>query len=168
MISATARPLLLALLLGLLGLMALPAAAVEPHEMLGDPVLEARAREISRGVRCLVCQNQTIDDSNAQLARELRVLIRERLTAGDSDQQVRDFLVSRYGDFVLFSPPLNAATFLLWFGPFLLLALGALVVFFYLRGQRRRPAAAVAPLDESERARLAALLDESADGDPDA
>ena len=77
MISATARPLLLALLLGLLGLMALPAAAVEPHEMLDDPVLEARAREISRGVRCLVCQNQTIDDSNAQLARELRVLIPE-------------------------------------------------------------------------------------------
>ena len=165
MISATARPLLLALLLGL---MALPAAAVEPHEMLDDPVLEARAREISRGVRCLVCQNQTIDDSNAQLARELRVLIRERLTAGDSDQQVRDFLVSRYGDFVLFSPPLKAATLLLWFGPFLLLALGALVVFFYLRGQRRRPATAMAPLDESERARLARLLDESADGDPGA
>ena len=165
MITGRMRTLLLALLLGL---MALPALAVEPHEILEDPALEARAREISLGIRCLVCQNQTIDDSNAELARELRVLIRERLVAGDSDQQVKDFLVSRYGDFVLFTPPLKPATLLLWFGPFLLLALGAAVVFFYLRGQRRRPTAGVAALDPDERARLTRLLDETTDKDPKA
>src|SRR5262249_45079106 len=102
---------LLALMLPLLGSAAL---AVEPNEMLSDPTLEARARDISKGLRCLVCQNESIDDSGADLAHDLRVLVRERLTAGDSDAQVVDYLVKRYGDFVLLKPPVAPRTWLLW------------------------------------------------------
>src|SRR5262249_49804138 len=102
-----------------------PARAVEPSEMLKDPALEARARAISRDLRCLVCQNQSIDDSNADLAHDLRLIVRERLTAGDSDQQVKEYLVARYGDYVLLEPPLKAKTLVLWFAPALLLVLGA-------------------------------------------
>jgi len=128
-----------ALFLGLvLCLAAVSAGAVNPDEMLDDPALEARAREISKGLRCLVCQNQSIDDSDADLARDLRVLVRERLAAGDSDGQVIDYVVSRYGDFVLMRPPFKATTYALWLGPALIAGLGVLaVVAFY----RRRTAA---------------------------
>jgi cytochrome c-type biogenesis protein CcmH len=134
------------------------AGAVEPGERLADPALEARARTLSKELRCLVCQNESIDDSNADLAHDLRVLLRQRLAAGDSDQQAIQFLVSRYGDFVLLKPPVEPATYALWFGPPAALALGALGAFFHLR-RRRRTAAAPAPLSEAERQRLAKLLE---------
>jgi cytochrome c-type biogenesis protein CcmH len=145
--------------LALIAAFAGTAFAVEPGERLADPALEARARAISKELRCLVCQNESIDDSNAGLAHDLRVLLRERLTAGDSDQQVRDFLVRRYGEFVLLRPPVEPATFVLWFGPFAVLALGAAGIAFYLR-RRATGAPPPAPLDEGERRRLARLLEE--------
>jgi cytochrome c-type biogenesis protein CcmH len=132
------------------------AQAVEPGEMLADPALEARARTISRDIRCLVCQNQSIDDSQADLAHDLRVLIRERLTAGDSDAQVRAFLVARYGDFVLLEPPLKPKTYLLWFGPAAIFLLALLAIAAYFR--RRRSEAAPAALSPEEQAHLQALL----------
>ena len=132
------------------------AGAVEPGERLADPALEARARAISATLRCLVCQNESIDDSNADLARDIRVLLRERLVAGDSDAAARQFLVDRYGDFVLLKPPLEAATLLLWFGPALVLLAGGAGLALALR---RRPAAPP-PLTEAERARVAQLLKE--------
>jgi cytochrome c-type biogenesis protein CcmH len=139
----------------------LSAVAVEPGEMLSDPALEARAREIGRDIRCLVCQNQSIDDSQAELAHDLRVLIRERLLAGDSDAQVRDFLVARYGDFVLLDPPLKPKTYLLWFGPATILLIALLSIAIYFR--RRRNEAAPAALSAEEAARLQALLADEAD-----
>ena len=118
------RRLLLALaVLATLGLAAAPVTAVEPDEVLDDPVLEARARDLSRILRCPVCQNESIDSSSADLARDLRILVRERLVAGDSDQQVLDFLVASYGDYILLQPPLKPRTYLLWFGPVLVLLL---------------------------------------------
>jgi cytochrome c-type biogenesis protein CcmH len=126
--------------------------------MLADPALEARARELTKQLRCLVCQNQSIDDSNAPLARDLRLLVRERLKAGDSDAAVIAFVVARYGDFVLLRPPVKATTWLLWFGPAALLVAAAL--FLWLRARRRRAAlpAAPTPLDDEEAKKLAALL----------
>ncbi len=123
----------LVLLLGVL--IVAPALAVMPDEKLDDPELEARARVLSADIRCLVCQNESIDSSNADLARELRLLVRERLVEGDSDQEVLDYLVSRYGDFVLLTPPFKTTTLALWIGPviFLLLAVGLAV--FYIRRQ---------------------------------
>ena len=117
---------------------ATPVAALSPDEILPDPVLEQRARDISAGLRCLVCQNQSIDDSDADLAKDLRVLVRERLVAGDSDEQVRQYLVDRYGEYVLLNPRMNSHTILLWIAaPLLLLVgLGTLVVV----GRRRRVA----------------------------
>ncbi len=135
------------------------AFAVEPSERLADPALEARARAISKELRCLVCQNESIDDSNAALAHDLRLLLRERLAAGDNDQQVRDFLVRRYGQFVLLRPPIEPATYVLWFGPFAVLAIGAAGIAVYLR-RRSAGESVPAPLDESERRRLARLLKE--------
>jgi cytochrome c-type biogenesis protein CcmH len=149
----------LAMLLTLLWLLAGPALAVEPSEMLADPALEARAREISKGVRCMVCQNQSIDDSNAGLAADLRVIVRERLAAGDSDEEVERYLVARYGDFVLLKPPMRPSTWLLWFGPVLILLIGGIGVALYLR--RRSTAATAAPLSQEEKRRLAALVGES-------
>lgn len=109
-----------------------PVFAVEPDETLNDPVLEARARDISKHLRCVVCQNQSIDDSTAPLARDLRLIIRERLVAGDSNQEVIAFVVERYGDFVLLKPPFQRDTYLLWFGPALiLLGGGALIIYYY-------------------------------------
>ncbi len=138
-----------------------PSAAVEPGEILTDPVLETRAREISRGLRCLVCQNQSIDDSDAELARDLRVLVRERLAAGDSDEAVIDYVVSRYGQFVLLKPPFDAGTYVLWLGPIVIFAIGALaVVLFYVRRPRSRVDEAPVPLSEAEKRRLQALLSE--------
>jgi len=139
-----------------------PVHAVEPDEILNDPALEARARQISQELRCLVCQNQSIDDSNAALARDLRVLLRERLKAGDTDGEVFDFLTARYGEFVLLRPPFNAHTVLLWLAPFLLLAGATLALVSRARARSRRAdGAAVAPLSEAERRRLDRLLEGS-------
>lgn len=135
---------------------AAPAFAIEPQEQLADPALEARARTISQELRCLVCQNESIDDSNADLARDLRRIVRERLTAGDSNGQVLDFVTARYGDYVLLRPPLRAGTLALWFGPVVLLF--AAIVLLILR-RRRRPAE-TAPLSPEESRRLARLMDE--------
>jgi len=145
---------LLALLLLLLALR--PAPAVEPDEILDDPALEARARALSLVVRCVVCQNESIDSSSADIARDLRLLIRERLLAGDSDQQVLDYLVARYGNFVLLEPPVEPSTWLLWAAPPLVLLLGGLLVLAALR-QRRR-AAEPAPLSDEEQRRLEDIL----------
>jgi cytochrome c-type biogenesis protein CcmH len=128
------------------------AHAVQPDEVLPDPALEQRARALSRELRCMVCQNQSIDDSDAPLARDLRLLVRERLKAGDSDRQVIDFLVTRYGEFVLLKPRLAWHNAVLWAAPFGALVLGAVVVIVTLR---RRPAAQpTAPLASDERRRL--------------
>ncbi len=141
---------------------ALTALAVEPDEILDDPILESRARELSKDIRCLVCQNESIDSSNAELAKDLRVLVRERLVAGDSDQEVLDYLVERYGDFVLLNPPFKPQTYLLWFGPAAILLLGGLAVAAYFRQRRREagPAAAPAPsLSAEEEKRLSEILE---------
>jgi cytochrome c-type biogenesis protein CcmH len=139
----------------LLAVLAMPAGAVEPDEVLQDGALEARARKISQELRCLVCQNQSIDDSNAALAKDLRVLVRERLSTGDSDAAVLSFVEARYGEFVLLRPKLNVHTLLLWLAPLLVLV-GA--VMGVLRGARRPRAPAAAPLTEAEQRRLAELL----------
>ena len=149
------RALALAALLVLLGLQ---ARAVEPGERLADPALEARARAISGELRCVVCQNESIDDSGADLAHDLRVLLRERLKAGDSDQQAIAYITARYGQFVLLKPPVEPATYALWFGPPALLALAVLVI--ALRLKRGAAPPAPAPLSEDERRRLARLLSE--------
>jgi cytochrome c-type biogenesis protein CcmH len=144
------------LLVLLFALVALPALAVEPTEMLKDPALEARAREIGRGLRCVVCQNQSIDDSNAEVAHDMRRAVRERLTAGDSDAQVYDFMVARYGDYVLLDPPFKSGTLILWLGaPLLLILAGGLLL---LSARRRRVLETVRPLSEEEQRKLAALL----------
>lgn len=140
---------------------AVPAHAVNPDEILADPALEARAREIGKELRCLVCQNQSIDDSDADLARDLRVLVRERLTEGDSNQQVIDYVVSRYGDFVLLRPPVKSTTYLLWYGPAIILVLGIIAVFLFYR-RRTQAAAGPAPLSDAEQARLDALMKDDA------
>jgi cytochrome c-type biogenesis protein CcmH len=144
------------LLLACLLLFALPAHAVEPDEILDDPALEARARALSQVVRCVVCQNESIDSSSAGIAKDLRLLIRERLLAGDTDQQILDFLVARYGSFVLLEPPVEPATWLLWAAPPLVLVLGGIGIVLLLR--RRRALAPPAELTAAERARLDDLL----------
>ena len=133
-----------------------PALAVQPDEMLKDPALEARARELSSQLRCMVCQNQSIDDSDATLARDLRILLRERIAAGDSDAAVVDFLVARYGEFILLKPRFNPHTLILWLAPVAALIAGAFVVLGLFR---RRPATAAADLDPGERKRLEELLE---------
>jgi cytochrome c-type biogenesis protein CcmH len=139
---------------------ALPAQAVEPGEILPDPALEARARTISAELRCLVCQNQSIDDSNAPLAKDLRVVVRERLTAGDSDRAVMDYVVARYGDFVLLKPPFNSQTLLLWLAPFLCLAAIAYALMRATRAPATSPASAsAAPLSAAEEKKLRELLE---------
>jgi cytochrome c-type biogenesis protein CcmH len=134
------------------------ALAVEPSERLADPALEARARALSQELRCLVCQNQSIDESNADLAHDLRVLLRQRLVAGDTNQQVLDYLAARYGVFVLLDPPFQPSTYLLWLTPPLLVASAAGVL--VLRSRRRRPDRVAPELTEEERARAALLLNE--------
>lgn len=155
------RALLTALILALAiaSLAAGPARAVQADEVLTDPALEARARDISAGLRCLVCQNQSIDDSDAPLAKDLRLLVRERLKAGDSNGEVVDFIVARYGEFVLLKPRLSRGTLLLWFATPAVLAAAMVLIFL---GYRRRRAAseALAPLSAGEKRRLDRLLDE--------
>ena len=157
------RAVVLAAVLAVLALAPAPggnrALAVKPDEILADAAMETRAREISKGLRCLVCQNQSIDDSAAELARDLRILVRQRLKAGDSDEAVFRFVVDRYGDFVLLKPPMKPVTYILWFGPLLIL-LGAMavLVFFFIR-RRGTPITASPALSEDDLARLEALLD---------
>ena len=150
----TWRSVLTALLLALA--VAAPACAIEPQEQLTDPALEARARTIGQELRCLVCQNELIDDFNADLARDLRTIVRERLKAGDTNDQVLSFVTARYGDYVLLRPPLRTGTLVLWFGPAVLLVVA--IVAMTLR--RRRTKAEPAPLSSEEDRRLARLLDE--------
>ena len=137
------------------------AWAIRPDEMLSNPKLEARARTIGKELRCLVCQNESIDDSDADLAHDLRLLVRQRVLAGDSDAQVKQYIVARYGNYVLLKPPFDAETYLLWLGPLVLL-LGAVgvVTIYYRRAARD---VEIAPLSEDESRRLAALI-----GDTDA
>ena len=146
------KRLILVLLLAIA--IALPAQAVQPDEVLSDPALEARARALSLTLRCMVCQNQSIDDSDAPLARDLRILVRERLKAGDSDTQISEFLVARYGQFVLLEPEKNRRTALLWLAPLLVLLGGGLAVLrFYRRGRTAAPKA----LSAAEKKRLKQL-----------
>ena len=151
------RRLLLALLL-----VAGPAfaAGLSPADMLGDPAQEQRARAIGHELRCMVCQNQSIEESEADLARDLRRIVRERVVAGDSDTQVKDYLHARYGDFVLLRPPFRPGTALLWASPFL--ALGGGLIAIWLLRRRATPAAGPAPLTPAEAARLAALEQDQA------
>ncbi len=121
-----------------------PAPAVNPDEMLANPGLEKRAREISKVLRCLVCQNQSIDDSDADLAKDLRIIVREQLLNGDSDSQVIDYVVARYGDFVLLKPPFKGATLVLWLGPAVILGLGIMAVVLFFR-RRRIPVSGTGP-----------------------
>lgn len=137
-------------------MLASPAFAVEPSEMLDDPVLEARARVISKGLRCVVCQNENIDDSNAGIAADLRVLLRERLVAGDSDEQVEQYIVDRYGEYVLLKPRFSASNMILWFTGPLLLLFGGIGAWVFIR--RRGNPAADEGLDADEQEKLARLL----------
>ena len=142
-----------------------PALAVQPDEILKDPALESRARTLSQELRCMVCQNQSIDDSDAPLAKDLRVLVRERLTAGDSDIQVIDFLVSRYGEFVLLKPRFSMHTLLLWLAPFAAVIIGGWgLIAFMRRRTSKADASAQEQLTPAEQARVADLLKESAQG----
>ena len=164
--KAKYRTIVLAAVVCVLALTSAPgdrALAVKPDEILADAAMETRAREISKGLRCLVCQNQSIDDSDAGLARDLRILVRQRLMAGDSDEAVFRYVVDRYGDFVLLKPPMKPVTYILWFGPLLIL-LGAIavLVFFFIR-RRGTPITASPTLSEDDRRRLEALLGEDED-----
>ena len=134
-----------------------PALAVNPDEILDDPALEARARALSAQLRCMVCQNQSIDDSNAELARDLRLLVRERLVDGDSDEAVIDYVVSRYGEFVLLNPRFRGETLLLWGAPLLLFLGGVAAMLLFVRSRAGRPVGK--PLSEEEKAELAKALD---------
>lgn len=136
-----------------LTLLSLPALAVNPDEILKDPILEARARSISAGLRCLVCQNQSIDDSDATVARDLRVLIREQLQQNRTDSEVVDFIVARYGEYVLLQPRLKPGTLILWLSPFLILAAGLFAAF-----RRKATVAAPSGLTDAEKAAVEVLL----------
>ena len=155
------RRLLCALLALAAALLPLAAHAVRPDEMLPDPVLEARARDVSKDLRCLVCRNQSIDDSEADLAHDLRVLVRERLKAGDTNQQAIDYIRARYGDFVLLKPPFEVSTWLLWGGPLLVLLLGLWGIGRYLR--RQAGMTGPPPLSADEERRRAHLLEDGAE-----
>lgn len=149
-------------MLAFLGLFVLigPAWAVQPDEMLNDPALESRAREVGKELRCVVCQNQSIDDSDAELARDMRLLVRERIAAGDSNDAVRQYVVDRYGDYVLLKPPFKSSTLVLWLGPLAILGLAVLAAVSFYRRRKAEPAAA--PLSADEKRRLDELLkDES-------
>ena len=155
-LKAGFRLLLVALVLTAVG----PAFAVNPDEILADPALETRARDLSATIRCMKCQNQSIDDSDADLARDLRILLRERLVAGDSDQEVLDFLVARYGEFVLLKPRFSAANLLLWAAPVLGLLGGFLLALRYFRGRRGEKEPASPELTAAERDKLTKILGE--------
>jgi cytochrome c-type biogenesis protein CcmH len=138
-------------------LLVLAAPAFAQEQQLADPALEQRARNLSHEIRCVVCQSQSIAESDADIARDMRGLIREQIAAGRSDQEIRDYLVARYGDFVLFEPPFKATTYVLWIGPFVLLAAALIGVVFYFRRRAAQPAAA-RELTAAERSRVTELL----------
>lgn len=144
------------LTIALLLKLAAPSFAVNPNEVLADPALELRARAISAELRCLVCQNQSIDNSDAELAKDLRLLVREHLKAGETDAQIYDFVVARYGEFVLLKPRLQERTLLLWFAPLFLLLLGALMLFF--QNRKTNISNALPELSDSEKERIAKLV----------
>jgi cytochrome c-type biogenesis protein CcmH len=146
------------LLMGLL--LATPVQAVQPDEVLADPALEARARVLSKDLRCLVCRNENIDDSNAELARDLRLLVRERLVAGDTDEEAIAFIVDRYGEYVLLNPTTDGANVLLWIAGPLMLLLGGGVAGFYIRRRRDAKPASADALSDAEEKRLAEILKE--------
>lgn len=135
------------------------APALAQEAQLADPRQEQRARDLSREIRCVVCQSQSVADSDADIAKEVRVIIREQMAAGKSDQEIRDYLVARYGDFVLFDPPFKASTYALWIGPFAILIFAAIGVAIFFRRRAREPAR-VRDLDPEERSRVARLLGE--------
>ena len=147
------KRLVLALLL-----MASPVAAVQPDEILSDPALEARARDISQGLRCLVCRNENIDDSNADLARDLRLLVRERLVEGDSNQQVVDYVVDRYGEYVLLKPTVSGSNWVLYAAGPLMLLVGGIGAAIYLRRRSRAQAPTESALSEDEARRLKEIM----------
>ena len=142
-------------------LVSFAAGAVTPQERLSDPLLEGRARIISSELRCLVCQNESIDESNADLAHDIRILVRERLTAGDTNSQAIQAVVDRYGSFVLLKPPVEPATYILWYGPIAMLGLGLIGILIWLRGRKPAASAAPAPLNDQEQAELDRLLSEN-------
>ena len=137
-----------------------PAMAVQPDEVLADPVLEERARDISAGLRCVVCRNESIDQSNAEIARDLRLLVRERLVAGDSDDDVMAYVVARYGEYVLMRPTMTGGNILLWLAPLALILAGGALSLVYIRRRAAAPAPAEAALSPEEEARLQAILKE--------
>ena len=140
------------------------APALAQEVQLADPKLEQRARDLSREIRCVVCQSQSVADSDADIAKELRTMIREQIAAGKSDQEIRDFLVARYGDFVLFDPPFKASTYVLWIGPFAVLVLAGIGVTLFFRRRAQEPARA-SDLSIDEKSRVARLLrDDGAEG----
>ena len=141
-------------------LMAVPAWAVLPDEVLDDPVLEARARNLGQELRCVVCRGENIDESNAGIARDIRLLLRERLVVGDTDQQVLDFMVDRYGEYVLMRPTVKGANILLWIAAPAMLSMALIIAFFYLRRRAQGAAQPVAELSEQESRRLKELLNE--------
>lgn len=151
---------IVAMFLALMLLLPATAQTVEPDEVLDDPKLEQRARDISKGLRCVVCQNESIDASNAELAKDLRLLVRERLKAGDTNEEAVDYIVARYGEFVLLEPRFAPHTYALWIAPILLLLFGLALALRLFRSRADKPA----PLSEAERARLDRLLSEGPDG----
>ncbi len=150
---------IIAILLALVLILPVAAQAVEPDEVLDDPKLEQRAREISKGLRCVVCQNESIDESNAELAKDLRILVRDRLQAGDTNEEVVDYVVARYGEFVLLEPRFAPHTYLLWLTPALLLLFGLMLAYKLFRGRQSQvEASAPKPLSDAERQQLDRLL----------
>jgi cytochrome c-type biogenesis protein CcmH len=158
--STRSRPVRALVVIAVVLLIAMTARAVEPNERLADPTLEARARTISGGLRCLVCQNESIDESGADLAHDIRIFVRQRLSAGDTNAQVIGAVVSRYGAFVLLKPPVEPATYVLWYGPPALVAAGLLGTLLWLRRRRPEPAD-TAPLSAEETRRLDGLMREN-------
>jgi cytochrome c-type biogenesis protein CcmH len=135
------------------------SAATSPDEVLEDPALEARARNLAKELRCLVCQNQSIDDSDAGLARDLRQIVRERLLAGDTDTEIIDYVTARYGDFVLLRPPVKLSTLILWYGPPVIFVIAIIAIIFYLRRRRHDDVAEVPPpLTDEDQEKLDRLL----------
>ena len=150
------------LILAIMVSISLNASAVEPSEILQNPQLEARARNLSQNIRCLVCQNQSIDDSNASLAKDLRKIVREQLVSGASDNEIYDFLIARYGDFVLLRPPVKATTYILWYGPLFIFFAGLLLsVLFLIRRKRIMPEE---PLSLEEKEELSSLISREKEG----
>ncbi|MGI9493117.1 MAG: cytochrome c-type biogenesis protein [Geminicoccaceae bacterium] len=163
--KASSLPWLVAVLLAIAAVLApidvIPPgqAATSPDEVLEDPALEARARNLAKELRCLVCQNQSIDDSDAGLARDLRQIVRERLLAGDSDAEIIDFVTARYGDFVLLRPPVKLSTLILWYGPPVIFVIAIIAIVFYLRRRRHDDVAEVpSPLTAEDQEKLDRLL----------